>query len=221
VVATNTSIDQLPKDSPVRRAISVPRGIFAQLMLGGVFDRHPGLKVVFTELRADWIPATLNFLERYFADGHAGLAQRPREYWTRHVGVTPSSPRGYEIQMRHEIGLTQFMFGMDYQHPEGTWPNTKEWLRLVLQGVPEVEARLILGENAIAFFGLDRAQAVREAERIGPAPDDILGDFVIDPRLIANFSDRSGYGRPPENVDTEYLEELIAEDEAQVSALGT
>jgi len=30
-----------------------------QLMLGGVFDRHPNLKLMMTEVRADWIPATL------------------------------------------------------------------------------------------------------------------------------------------------------------------
>src|SRR5262249_9646421 len=34
----------------------------AQFMLGGVFDRHPNLKVMMTEVRADWIPATLQFL---------------------------------------------------------------------------------------------------------------------------------------------------------------
>src|SRR5262249_34201996 len=28
-----------------------------QLMLGGVFDRHPNLKLLLSEIRADWIPA--------------------------------------------------------------------------------------------------------------------------------------------------------------------
>ena len=45
--------------------------------------------------------------------------------------------------------------GRDYPHPEGTWPNTLDWLRAAFAGVPESDARKILGENAIRCFGLD------------------------------------------------------------------
>jgi energy-coupling factor transporter ATP-binding protein EcfA2 len=38
----------------------------------------------------------------------------------------------------------------DYPHPEGTWPNTHDWIRDAFGDVPVDEARLILGENAIA-----------------------------------------------------------------------
>ncbi len=74
--------------------------------------------------------------------------------------------------MRHEIGVEQIAFGRDYPHPEGTWPNTTEWLKDALIGVPEDEARLMLGENAIRFFGLDGPKLIRIAERVGPTMDD-------------------------------------------------
>ena len=38
---------------------TVQRRPMWQLMLGGVFDRHPNLKLMLTEIRMDWIPATL------------------------------------------------------------------------------------------------------------------------------------------------------------------
>ena len=44
-----------------------------QLMLGGVFDRHPGLKVMMTEVRGDWIPATLRRLDALYEEHRADL----------------------------------------------------------------------------------------------------------------------------------------------------
>ena len=39
-----------------------------QLTLGGVFDRHPALRLMLTEIRLDWIPATLDFLDGVFEE---------------------------------------------------------------------------------------------------------------------------------------------------------
>ena len=100
------------------------------------------------------------------------------------------------------------MFGHDYPHSEGTWPNTFDWLRDALQGVPENEVRSILGENAVRCYSLDGAALTRIAERIGPRPEDILGDNGrVDPALIANFEQRAGYERSFEDVDTDRLAE--------------
>jgi predicted TIM-barrel fold metal-dependent hydrolase len=44
-----------------------------QLMLGGVFDRHPQLKLMMTEVRADWLPATLRHLDEVYAARRADL----------------------------------------------------------------------------------------------------------------------------------------------------
>ena len=30
--------------------------------------------------------------------------------------------------MRYEIGIDNMLWGTDFPHPEGTWPNTHEWL---------------------------------------------------------------------------------------------
>ena len=42
-------------------------------------------------------------------------------------------------------------------------------------GVPEDELRLMLGENAIRFLGLDRDRLAEIAARVGPTVDDIMG----------------------------------------------
>lgn len=215
----DVSIDQFPEDSPVRAAITSPRRVFWQLMLAGVFDRHPDLKLVLTEVRADWVPAALEVMERRFSPTDHDLAMSPREYWQRHVYVTPSSPRPYELAMREAIGVDRFMFGMDYPHPEGTWPNTREWIRHAFAGVPEADARKILGLNAVACFGLDGERLAAIAERIGPEPEELLGDHDVDPRLVEQFHSRSGYKRPQESVVETFYESMMLEDEKAVAAV--
>jgi predicted TIM-barrel fold metal-dependent hydrolase len=171
-----------------------------QMMLGGVFDRYPDLKYVPTEIRVDWIPATLRHLDKVYDEHRADLQakRKPSEYWHTNCLAGASFIHKAEVAMRHEIGIETILFGRDYPHPESTWPHTREWLRDAFVGVPEDEVRLILGENAISFFNLDRDRLVEIAKRIGPSIEDINGGGDVQPDLIENFAMRGGYLRPSE-----------------------
>jgi predicted TIM-barrel fold metal-dependent hydrolase len=192
-----------------------------QLMAGGVFDRHPRLKLLLNEVRADWAPATLKVFDERFDAGGTPLKMKPSEYYRRHVYVSPSSPRPTEVAMRHEIGLDRFLFGRDYPHPEGTWPNTADWIRATFAGVPEDEVRLILGENAIECFGLDRGMLTRLADRIGFTPQDVLGGHhQVDPALLDHFDVRAGYKQPVSEPDPATLTRTIDADLAQLAGVA-
>jgi predicted TIM-barrel fold metal-dependent hydrolase len=206
-------------DSPLRLELG-PRRALWQLMVGGVFDRHPGLRLVLTEVRADWVPATLAHLDRRFDADRGPLTRRPSEYYRDHCAVAPSSPHRAEIEMREELGVERFLFGMDYPHPEGTWPNTWDWIRAAFAGVPEAEARAILGENAIEFYGLDRALLADAAERVGPLPAEVLGTHEVDPRKVEHFHKRSGYSRPAEEVDLSVIDAALDEDLKSLAVSG-
>jgi predicted TIM-barrel fold metal-dependent hydrolase len=198
------------------------RRVIWQMMLSGALDRHPSLKLVLTECRADWIPATIAYLDDQFAQGSA-LKLKPSEYWRRHFYVTPSSPRDYEVAQRSSIGVDRWMFGTDYPHPEGTWPNTLDWIRTAFAGVPEHEARRMLGENAIVCYNLDRNALAKIAARIGPTAEDILGGKrPVRPAIVADFDRRAGYATPMERVDTVELGRLVHTDASQavVAARG-
>ncbi len=202
-------------DSPLALDMG-PRRLIWQLMLGGVFDRYPDLKLVLAEVRADWLPATLATLDARAAKGDTGLALKPSEYWRRNCAATPSSVHACEMAMRYDIGVENFLFGRDFPHPESTWPNSLEWIRATFTDVPEDEARLILGENAIRIFGLDRDRLAGIAAEIGPRPQDVLGRYEIDPRYIAHFHHRAGFSRPAETVVPTYVVSLFDEDLAAV-----
>lgn len=190
-----------------------PRRAMWQLMLGGVFDRYPRLKLAMTEIRAEWLPETLDILDAKLAASGTRMVKRPSEYFRDNCYVTPSSPKVEEIQMRHAIGVDRFIFGTDYPHPEGTWPNTRDWMQTIFSAVPEDEVRLILGKNAMECYNLDRARFEAIAERIGPDVSDIVGHGeAVRSQVIDDFDRRANFKVPVEVVDKAALAELLDED---------
>jgi hypothetical protein len=165
-----------------------------------VFDRHPGLKLLLTEIRADWQPAMLRHLDARYEEHRDDLPgnRRPSEYW-RATAPTCLSFAHAEIEMRHEIGVDTIAFGRDYPHPEGTWPNTTAWIHDAFAGVPETELRMMLGENAIARLGLDGAALTRAAAEVGPSFEQLMGSGpAVTPELRDHFDLRGGYLKPAE-----------------------
>jgi predicted TIM-barrel fold metal-dependent hydrolase len=152
---------------------------------GGVLERHPGLKLVFTEQGAAWVTTTLPHLDflydsKAFARAAAWIKKsvrhRPSEYWRRQCFVGASFISRREAELRHDIGVTTLMFGVDYPHQEGTWGRTAQWLRCSLgaAGVSEREARQIAGENAARCYGFDLAALTAVADRSGPELGTVL-----------------------------------------------
>jgi predicted TIM-barrel fold metal-dependent hydrolase len=157
------------------------------LIFGGVFDRHPNLRVVVTENGVQWLPSLIRDMESFF-DTHGGapvrsyLKMRPSDYFEKHVWLGGSLMKRYEAEMRHEIGLDKLMWGADYPHLEGAAPVHRETLRYIFGGMPEDELRLILGGNAVKLFGFDASLLQEVADRVGPTVADLttrleLADF--------------------------------------------
>jgi hypothetical protein len=65
------------------------------------------------------------------------------------------------------------MWGSDYPHLEGTWPNTMDSLRRTFSEVPEDELRAMLGGNAAKVFAFDVGRLEQAAQKIGPTLEEI------------------------------------------------
>jgi len=162
------------------------------LIFGGVFDRHPNLKVVVTENGVQWLPSLIRDMESFF-DTHGGapvrsyLSMRPSEYFDRHVFLGGSLMNRSEAEMREEIGLDRLMWGADYPHLEGAAPVHRLVLRQVFGGMPEADLRRILGHNACRVFGFDRSLLQEVADRVGPTVAD-LGTAVTMDEIPETFS---------------------------------
>jgi predicted TIM-barrel fold metal-dependent hydrolase len=152
------------------------RGL-SYMMFGGVFERHPELKLVFTEQRADWVGETLRLMDSIYSDpnrtGEFLPPKKPSEYWHENCYIGGSFLARYEFELRDEIGLQNLLWGSDYPHPEGTWPRSRASMRKTFAGASESSVRMVLGLNAIPVFSLDAAEMRQCADRIGPTPAEI------------------------------------------------
>jgi predicted TIM-barrel fold metal-dependent hydrolase len=150
---------------------------FAYMVWGGVFERHPKLRLAFTEQRSTWVGETLADLDSIYYSSFQDLKQLiprpPSEYFREHCWLGVSFMSRFEAERRSEIGVDRLMWGSDYPHFEGTWGYTDLSLRNTFAGIPVDEVRSMLGENAVNLFGLNRAALREIADAIGPAPEDI------------------------------------------------
>ena len=72
------------------------------------------------------------------------------------------------------------MWGTDYPHPEGTWPNTIARLRSDFGDIPVADSCKLLGETAARCYGFDLDDASRPiGSRIGPTPKDLGQDVTL------------------------------------------
>ena len=150
-----------------------------QLILGGVFERFPDLKVAFTELGIDWIPSQLERLdEAYGSPFERGITdvlhQSPSGYWHTNCYAGASFMSRAECEIRGRLGVDRIMWGADYPHIEGTWPRSLPALREAVNGCTEADVRLMAGETAAEVYGFDLDLLAPIVERIGPDIADVV-----------------------------------------------
>ena len=106
-----------------------------------------------------------------------GLISRlPSEYFGTNVFIGASTMSREEIRRRHLNGIDALMWGTDYPHPEGSWPNTVERLETDFRDVSIEDTRQLLGLNAVDCYGLDLDGLTGVAARVGPTPEQLGQD---------------------------------------------
>lgn len=167
---------------------------FVHMLLGGVFERFPKLRVVITETGCSWVPELLGGLDgmlRQIRDTGATGEIRYTDVHKRQLlaseafeqnvwmGVSQPGPKDVEVML--ELGLEKFMWGNDYPHDEGTYPFTREHLRQLFHDQPESVMRPILAENAARFYDFDLAALAPYAAQHGPTVAEITEPLVALP----------------------------------------
>jgi predicted TIM-barrel fold metal-dependent hydrolase len=160
--------------------------LLVHFIWGGVLERHPRLKLLFTEMGSAWVAPALAGMDYSYEgsytrrDTHEVLKMKPSEYFERQGWVGSSIFSRAEVEARHQlVGPHKMMLGMDFPHHEGTLATgsgTVSYLRATLGAaqVPEDEARLMLGETAVEVLGFDRAAVRAIADEVGPRIEEIL-----------------------------------------------
>ncbi len=130
----------------------------SHLAAGGVLEQFPELKVVMVECGSGWLAWLMHVSDdAYVKHAHwtkPKLPMPPSEYLRRQLQVTfQEDPIG--IANRHFTGLRCLMWGSDYPHHEGTWPDSQAAVAKQFAGVPEDEIDQIVRRNAIETFDFD------------------------------------------------------------------
>ena len=133
----------------------------ATMVFGGVFQRHPGLRVISAENDAGWAPYFMERMDYLFTDLRRQAYQDyaikggdllPSEYVLRNVGFTFQRDAS-GVFVRSLVKVSNLMWASDYPHNDSTWPNSQELIARLFADVPEAETRQIVAENAAALYG--------------------------------------------------------------------
>lgn len=132
-------------------------GLFGLLVFSGLFDRHPGLKVVFTEGGASWVPGTIENADKVYRDYglmlRPQLAHEPSWYWHNHC-YTTFMEDDVALENIGRIGADRVMWSTDYPHQEGVQGSSDLLLKRIHDKVGEDAARKIVGQNAAEVWGI-------------------------------------------------------------------
>jgi predicted TIM-barrel fold metal-dependent hydrolase len=162
------------------------------LIFGGVFERHPKLRLMITELPGAWWKPVVNELDSIYLmskktpTGTLGehVPRLPSEYFASNVFIGASFTSRDEAFAAVRDGMERnICWGSDYPHVEGTWagpraddevPMTHRALRWTFAGLEGNQIRRMVGLNAIEALGLDHVALTRVATRIGaPSVTDV------------------------------------------------
>jgi predicted TIM-barrel fold metal-dependent hydrolase len=130
-------------------------GALAGLMLNGVLERHPGLRLVFGEFDLGWIPFALQRLDDVVSrrEGSTG-GMLPSALWRRQCYVTfQYDPLGLELL--HHLGVDNVMWGNDYPHPDGIWPESRKLLDQQCAKLSAADRKRITHDNAARLYKFD------------------------------------------------------------------
>ncbi len=152
-----------------------------QMLLSGVFERFPRLKLVITEAGAAWLPGLLKQLDGVSAKirdtGATGeirysrdvvLPLLPSEYFRRQVYMGISQPKPADALVLDIYGHEHFMWGSDYPHDEGTYPFTREHLRQVFHDRTEDVMRDLLANTCAKLYDFDLGALKEFGDQHGP-----------------------------------------------------
>jgi predicted TIM-barrel fold metal-dependent hydrolase len=131
--------------------------ILTSMIFSGVLERHPRMRLVLGESGIGWIPYVLWRMDAEWEDQFKDLSltMPPSEYWRRQCYATyQTDPIG--IKLIDELGADRIMWGSDFPHPDGVWPDSQEIIKKELGHLPAEVRRKVICDNARALYTFGR-----------------------------------------------------------------
>lgn len=116
--------------------------------------------MLFSECRIGWVPFAIEWCDRQVAerapDPSAPLSMLPSEYAKRNCGFTFEEDYvGTEMMKLDWCNLGDVaIWGSDYPHPQGTWPDVSIPIDKMFEGVPADIKQRVLWDHAAEMFNI-------------------------------------------------------------------
>jgi predicted TIM-barrel fold metal-dependent hydrolase len=129
--------------------------ILTDLMGAAVFERFPNIRVVFGESGIGWIPYVIDRMDFEYKDQYQDLKLKklPSEYWRNQCRATFQYDR-VGTKLIEDMGVETLMWGSDFPHPDGVWPESKKYIDEQFAHLPAEVTYKMTCENAGKFYGL-------------------------------------------------------------------
>jgi uncharacterized protein len=134
--------------------------VVANLILSGMFDRHPDLKMVSVESGIGWIPFILETLDYEMAENApqelSQLGKMPSEYFRTNLYATFwfENNRNKLPDLIEAVGEDNILFETDFPHPTCLYPTPLESVAARMATLEPGARAKILGENARKLYRL-------------------------------------------------------------------
>jgi len=130
----------------------------ASLIVRGVFERHPALKLAFMECGAAWLPSWLHRLDEHQElvgwNDAPDLSLKPSEFFRRQCYISAEPDEELLYHVIEVLGDGNILFATDFPHPDAKYPQAVKRF-LVLPRVSAEEKGRIMWDNPLAFYGFD------------------------------------------------------------------
>jgi predicted TIM-barrel fold metal-dependent hydrolase len=134
--------------------------VVTNLILAGIFDRHPDLKCVSVESGVGWIPFILETLDYEMSENApadlAKLKKMPSEYFRTNLYATFwfENNRNKLPDLVDAVGEDSILFETDFPHPTCLYPDPLESVEAKMATLTPGAQAKILGENGRKLYRL-------------------------------------------------------------------
>lgn len=128
----------------------------ASLIVHGVFDRHPALRVASIENGSEWVHRLAKRLKKLANQHPRAFPNDPVDTLREHVWVSPYYEEDL-VLLAEKIGVDRILFGSDWPHGEGL--ESPLSFTAELAGFTEPDTRKIMHDNALSFLGITMSSA--------------------------------------------------------------
>jgi uncharacterized protein len=133
--------------------------LVANLIISGMCERFPRLKMVSVESGVGWIPFMLEALDYQVDENQAeGLTMRPSEYFRRQMYACFWYEQGTNlVEAIERVGIDNCMFETDFPHPTCLYPEPLRRVTPTLKSADRNFREKVLSTNAAHVYNIDLA----------------------------------------------------------------